>query len=82
MKLGTVKLCIVTKRMVKKNFKIAPIGIDVTNYVNCFKKLCKKWLKYVFSKINYVTARKKIFKILLWLLKVKITEFEYICSWF
>ena len=38
------------------------------------KDLCKKWLKYiVFSKINLVTARKKICKIFFQLLKVKIT---------
>ena len=47
---------------------------DVTNYVSFFEKLCKKWLKYVFfSKINLVTARKKIFKIFFQLLKEKIT---------
>ena len=34
------------------------------------KKLCEKWLKYVFSKSNLVTARKKIFKIYFQLLKV------------
>ena len=34
--------------------------MDVTNYVNFLKKLCKKWLKHVFfSKIKFVTARKR-----------------------
>ena len=46
----------------------------VTNYYHFFKKLCEKWLKYVFlSNINLVTARKKVFKIFFQLLKVKIT---------
>ena len=41
-----------------------PRDDDVTNFVNIFKKLYKKWLKYVFfSKINLATARKNIFKI-------------------
>ena len=31
---------------------------DVTDYVNFFEKLCEKWLKCFFSKINLVTARK------------------------
>ena len=46
---------------------------DVTDYVNFFEKLCEKWLKCFFSKINLVAARKKIFKIFFQLLKVKIT---------
>ena len=44
--------------------------VDVTNCVNFFEKLCEKWLKYVFSKINLVTARKKIISIFFQLLKV------------
>ena len=47
---------------------------DVTNYVNFSEELCEKWLKYVFfPKINLVTAKKTIFKILFQPLKVKIT---------
>ena len=46
----------------------------VTNYNNFFEKLCVKWLNYVFSKINLVVDRKKIFKIFFQLLKVEITN--------
>ena len=50
----------------------------VTNYVNLFEKLCKKWLKYAsFSKINLATARKKIFEIFFQLSKFKI-QIDYI----
>ena len=75
MKYDTVILCNVTKKMVEKSFQnCSYMDDDVTNYVNFFEKLCKKWLKYVlFSKINLVTARKTIFKIFFQLLKVKIT---------
>ena len=45
----------------------------ITNYVNLFEKLCEKWLKYVFCKINVVAARKKISKIFLQIFKVKKT---------
>ena len=58
-----------------KKFQHCSYGDDgVTNYINFFEKLCKKWLKCFFSsKINLVTARRKIFKIFFQLLKVKIT---------
>ena len=75
MKFGTDILCNVTKKkMLEKDFQNCSCrNDDVTNYVNFFEKLCKKWLKYVFfSKINLVTARKKIFKIFIQLLKVEI----------
>ena len=66
MKFGKVILCNVTKKMVEKNFQNCSIrDDDATNYVKFFEKLCKKWLNYVFSKINIVAARKKIFKIIL-----------------
>ena len=35
--------------MVEKNIQNCSYkDDDVTNYVNVFEKLCKKWLKYVF----------------------------------
>ena len=47
---------------------------DITNYVNFFWKICaKKDENKFFSKINLVTARKKIFKIFFQLMKVKTT---------
>ena len=76
MKFGTVILFNVTKKMIAKSFKDCSYrDDDVTNYVNFLKNLCEKCLKYVFffSKINLVTAKKKIFKIYFQLLKVKIT---------
>ena len=74
MTFDTVILCNVTKKMVENVFQNWSYrDDDVTNYVNFFEKLCEKWLKYVFSKINLVTATKKIFKIFFQLLKVKIT---------
>ena len=49
MKYDTVILCNVTKKMVEKSFQnCSYMDDDVTNYVNFFEKLCKKWLKYVF----------------------------------
>ena len=59
--------------MVEKNFKIAVIGMMTSLIMShFFKNLCEKWLEYVFSKINLVTARKKILKIFFQLVKVKI----------
>ena len=62
MKFGTVILCNVTKTMLDKDFQNRSYrDHDVTNYVYFLEKLCDKWLKYVFfSKINLVTATKKI----------------------
>ena len=61
------------KNGTKKIFKIATIGMMTSLIMSFF--FFEKWLKYVFfsSKINLVTARKKIFKIFFQLLKVKIT---------
>ena len=72
MKFGTVILCNVKKKW-QKNCSYR--DDDVTNYANFFEKLCNKWLKYVFffSKINLVTAKKRIFKIFFQLLKEKVT---------
>ena len=63
------------KKLIEKFFQTCSYrDHDVTNHVNFFEKLRRKWLKYVFfSKINLVTARKKIFKIFFQLLKLKIT---------
>ena len=74
MKFGTVIVCNGAKNG-RKNFQNCSYrDDDVTNYVNFIKKLCKKWLKYVFfSKINLVTDRKKISKIFFQPLEVKIT---------
>ena len=62
MKFGTVILCNVTKTMLDKDFQNRSYrDHDVTNYVYFLEKLFDKWLKYVFfSKINLVTATKKI----------------------
>ena len=69
----------VTTKMVDKNFQNCSYrDDDVTNYVNFFEKLCEKWLKYVFSKIDLVAAGKKISKIFFHLLKVNITQIEHI----
>ena len=48
---------------------------EVINYVNFLKKLCKRLLKHVFffSKVNLVTTRKKIFKIVFEILEAKLT---------
>ena len=52
------------KKMLLTGYFCSYKNDGVTNYVIFFKKLCKTWLKYFFfSKINLVTARKKIFKI-------------------
>ena len=55
MKFGTVILCNVTKKKKKSGRKKFPNfqdcsyrDDDVTNYVDFFEKLCKKWPKYVF----------------------------------
>ena len=48
-KFGTVILCNVTKKMIETNFQNCSYREDgATNYVNFLKKLCEKWLKYVF----------------------------------
>ena len=75
MKYGTVVLRNIKKNMIEKNLQNWSYrDDDIINYDNIFEKLCEKWLKYVFSKINIMAARKKIFiKILFHLLKVKIT---------
>ena len=60
MTFGTVILCNVTKKMIKKNFQNCSYSDgDVTNYVNLFLKLCENMF---FSQINLVTARKKVFE--------------------
>ena len=74
MEFDTVILSNVQKKVAEKFQNCNYRDDDVTNYVSFFEKLCKKWLKYVFfSKINPVTARKKILKIFFQLLKAKIT---------
>ena len=75
------KSCFVTlQKNARENFQNYSYRDDgVTNYANFFEKLCEKWLKYGFLKINLVTARKKTFKIFLQLLKLKITCKSNIC---
>ena len=71
MTFGTVILCNVTKKMVKKNFQNCRYSDgDVTNYANFFEKLCENMFS---SQINLVTARKKVLKIFFQLLKFKIS---------
>ena len=49
MKLGTVIFCNATKKSAGKKFQNFSFNNDgVTNYVNFFKKLCEKRLKYNF----------------------------------
>ena len=64
-----------TKKMAEKNFQNCSYNDDsVTNYVNFFLTIMRKMAKICFfSKINLVTARKKIFKIFFQFLKVKVT---------
>ena len=71
MKFGSVILCNVTKKMVEKYFQNCSYRDDyVTDYVTNY---VKNGCSMLFSKINLVTARKKIFKNLFQLLKVKTT---------
>ena len=70
----TVILCNVTKKMVEKISKIAAAGMMTSPIIPFFWKIMRKMAKMsFFSKINIVTARKKIFKIFFQLSKVKIT---------
>ena len=59
MKFGTAILCHVTKKKLKKK-KIkngSYTDDDVTNYVNICAKLCKKLLKWEFSKIKIIELK-------------------------
>ena len=73
MKFGTVILCNVTKKWWKKTLKIAAkwmiTSLTMSNFLQNYAKNGQKF----FSKINFVTARKKIFKIFFQTRKVKIT---------
>ena len=54
------------KQMVEKNFQNCNYkDDDVTNMSSFLKNYAKNGLNMFFSKINLVTARKKIFKIFL-----------------
>ena len=74
-KFGTTILCNVTKKMAEKLIQNCSYRDDnVTNFAKIFENLCKKRLKYIFSKINLVAVRKLIFKNFFQLLKGKITH--------
>ena len=51
------------QKMVEKNFEIIAPAMMTSLIMSIFWKIMQKRLKYVFSKINHVAARKKIFQI-------------------
>ena len=49
LRLAQPLLCNITQKNGRNKFQNCSCrDDDVTNYVNFFEKLCKKWLKYVF----------------------------------
>ena len=63
-KFGAVIIYNVTKKWEEIFFKSVATGIMTSIIISIFfLKLCDKWLKQFFSKINLVTGRKKFFKI-------------------